>query len=93
MEEHETIEWKMAGDWARRGMVNEIILDSGPISSACAGGLKTKNKSVSEHGGMSSTDHGIKPGVQDMMLLDVLFERALSLCSEFEEVRCINDGD
>jgi len=93
MDEHETIEWNIAGDREIRGIVREIILDSRPISRECAGGLKTKNKSVREHGGMSSTGHGMKAGAQDTRLLEVVFERLVSFRSGVDEVRCINEKD
>lgn len=86
------MEWKIAGDRAASGMVKEMMLDSGPRSIACAGRLKTKNRSVSEHGGISSTDHGMELGFEYMMLLVTLFDRSLPVISGGVRGVCLNLG-
>lgn len=69
-----------------------MILDSGPASSACAGGLNTKNKSVNEQAGRPSTEYGVERGVEGITILDALSQAEVSSSTNPGEVGSISDA-
>lgn len=69
------------------------MLDSGPRSRACDAGVKTRNKSDSEHDGRLSVDARTDERFEVKVLLDGCSNMALLAWIEVDRADCTDFGD